>query len=62
MQLTDHVMNAGELTDFRQDSTMHEIPAGTMRRARNHLKELRGKTKQKATPAPAENVPLPGMG
>ena len=61
MSLMENTMNAGELDDFRQDSTMHEIPAGTMHRAKKHLRELRGKTKQKATPAPVENTPLPGM-
>lgn len=61
MSLMENTMNAGELDDFRQDPTMHEIPAGTMRRAKKHLRELRGKTSQKATPAPVENIPLPGM-
>ena len=61
MALMENTMNAGELDDFRQDSTMHEVPAGTMHRAKKHLRELRGKTSQKATPAPVENTPLPGM-
>ena len=61
MELMDNTMNAGELDDFRQDSTMHEIPAGTMRRAKKHLRELRGKTSQKEKTAPTENVQLPGM-
>jgi hypothetical protein len=61
MRLDANNMNAGELDDFKKDPNMHEMPASSMRRARQHLKELRGKTTQKTTPAPVKNVPLPGM-
>ena len=61
MSLMENTMDSGELDNFRHRSIMHEIPAGTMNSARQHLRNLRGKTSQKETPAPVENTPFPGM-
>ena len=59
--LFENTMDSVELDAFKEDPTISEIPASTMNSAKQHLRKLRGKTSQKATPAPVENIPLPGM-
>lgn len=59
--LFENTMDSVELDAFKEDPTISEIPASTMNYAKQHLRKLRGTTKQKEKIAPAENIPLPGM-
>ena len=59
--LFENTMDSVELDAFKEDPTISEIPASTMNSAKQHLRKLRGTTKQNKKTPPVENTPLPGM-